>query len=148
MYVFFKNNLKYYNGFYGCFYYRFYDCFIFKKNIFWFIFSFPKRMDDKSYRNIFDYVTKHFKPLSFWGKENKNKWKSFKKKCKNFVVVFPTKNPTQTIETGTLFRRCWSPTFKRHLQKIVIRQSDLPKIWEHFHLSSDCGGHRGKKKLK
>lgn len=103
-------------------------------------------MEEEIYQSIFDYVTKELRPSYLKGNVNKNKWKSFKRKCKNYWVIFSSKNPTQTIETGSLFRRCWSPKFKRHLQKIVIRQSDLPKIWDHFHLNPECGGHRGKKK--
>ena len=111
--------------------------------VYFFIFQI---INEKSYRFIFDYVTRRVKPYSMIGKANKNKWKSFKKKCKNFWVVFSPKDQTQTNETGTLFRKCWSPRFQRHLQKIVIRKRDLPQIWAHFHLNADNGGHRGMKK--
>lgn len=64
---------------------------LFLKIKLWFIFSFPKRKDNKSYRNIFDYITKHYKPSLFQGKENKNNWKSFKKKYKILWLFFQPK---------------------------------------------------------
>ena len=85
-------------------------------------------MDEQEYCDIFYYITKKKRPEDLSGKKNKNKWKCFKKKCKNYRVIFSQKIQARTLETGTLFRKCWSPKLQRHLQKIVIMEDDFVNI--------------------
>lgn len=101
-------------------------------------------MDDDHYYNIFHYCLFRARPEEMKGKVNKNKWKSFKKKCKKFYsLIFPLGVTEKTMKTGTMFRKCWSPKLKIYLQKIVMMKKDFAKIWKHFHLSEKTGGHRG-----
>ncbi len=85
-------------------------------------------MEDDKFADIFWYCVCRRKPEQMKGKDNKNKWKSFKKKCKNFKMIFSRKSETWTLEAGTLFRNCWSPKYKRSFLKIVMKKNDLQQI--------------------
>ena len=101
-------------------------------------------MDGDQYFNIFHYCVSQKRPEELEGTKNKNKWKSFKKQCNQmYSIIFPKDAKEKTMEIGILFRKCWSPKLKRNLQKIVVQKKDFPKIWTHFHLSSETGVHRG-----
>jgi hypothetical protein len=95
-----------------------------------FIFIFTKtRMERDEYEKFVNYIRMGEKPTSLIGKENKDKWKLFKKKTIG-MYLRGGNDEILIITKGRGLK-----------ERIVVADDKLNEIWKHFHESSEYGGH-------
>lgn len=107
-------------------------------------------MEDELYHDLFYFKTIGKKPQYLVGKKNKSKWKAFKKSA-TLYEVYPKKNYVGTskklldLSKGNLFKSYMKKKglLKGKIWRIVVKESEIKSLWQHFHFSPEFGGHRG-----
>ena len=107
-------------------------------------------MEGELYHDLFYYKTLGKKPQNLVGKKNKEKWRSFKVTCSHYAV-YPKKKYIGTplhmldISKGNLFKEVEKKKglLRGKRWRLVVKKDEFEALWNHFHSSSEFGGHRG-----
>jgi len=94
-------------------------------------------MEDREAEELYDWLVSGEKPARFVGRSQKNSWKSWKKKVKEYEIKKKDESQDWSFENSQVL------LIKRGSYKIVVRRSELEDLWEKFHESKEMGGHQG-----
>lgn len=94
-------------------------------------------MEDREAEELYDWLHGGVKPARFVGKRQKNSWKSWKEKVREYQLKRKDESQDWSFENSQVL------VVKRGAYKILVRKSELEELWKKFHESKDMGSHQG-----
>lgn len=91
-------------------------------------------MEDSEAEELYDWLHGGVKPARFVGISQKNSWKSWKKKVREYELKRKDESQDWSFENSQVL------VVKRGAYKIIVRKSELEELWEKFH---EKGSHQG-----
>lgn len=94
-------------------------------------------MDEDYFNDVFEWKVNRRKPPRFRGKRQKGSWKMWKLKVEKMSLLRRNTTESLTKENTIVMME------RQGKYRIFPRESELDKLWEHFHCNSITAGHQG-----
>jgi len=94
-------------------------------------------MEDREAEELYDWLVSGEKPARFVGRSNKNSWKSWKKKVREYQIKKKNESEEWSFENSQVL------LIRGGVFKIIVRKSELEDFWKKFHESKEMGSHQG-----